>query len=311
MRKLILLLPLLALQSWAAEVPHPGRPQIVLLGGGAYAFMGDMDVPNRRNEGLICNSAFIVTGAGVVVVDPGGSRQIGESLLREIRRRTQQPIRYVVNTHHHADHWMGNDAFARLKPRPVIIGHASMRATAQAIGPEWLGIIARLTGGANRGTRVVLPDRTVGGDEVLTLGGTELRLMAFDHAHTPGDLALFWPAQRLLIAGDVLFYQRTPGWQDADPHGNAVALEAMLKLAPERVLPGHGPVTDASGIRWMLDYIALLKREVQRHMDAGLTDYEMKDKIDVGPYRAMSGFEQRFGMNVNKMYLQLESQGFQ
>ena len=311
MPKVLRVLLLVALPSWAGEVPSPARPQVVALGNDAYAFIGDMDVPNRRNKGLICNSAFIVTSAGVVVVDPGGSRQIGESLVREIRRRTQQPIRYVINTHHHADHWMGNDAFARLTPRPIIVGHANMRTTAQAIGPEWLGIIARLTGGANRGTQVVLPDRTVSGDEVLNLGGTELRLLAFGHAHTPGDLALFWPAQRLLMTGDVLFYKRTPGWQDADPHGNATALEALLKLEPKTVVPGHGPVTDANGIRWMLDYIALLKREVQRHMDAGLTDYEMKDKIDVGPYRAMSGFEQRFGMNVNKMYLQLESQGFQ
>lgn len=311
MRKRFVILLMATLPSWAGEVPSPSQPRVVPLGGNAYAFIGDMDVPNPRNKGLICNSAFIVTPDGVVVVDPGGSRQIGESLLREIRRRTQHPIRYVINTHHHADHWMGNDAFARLNPRPVIVGHASMRATAQAIGPEWLGIISRLTAGANRGTQVVLPDRTVSADELLKFGGTELRLLAFAHAHTPGDLAVFWPAQRLLITGDVLFYQRTPGWQDADPHGNAAALEALLKLDPKIVVPGHGPVTDTNGIRWMLDYIALLKREVQRHMDAGLTDYEMKDKIDVGPYRTMSGFAERFGMNVNKMYLQLESQGFQ
>lgn len=295
----------------AEEVPSPVRPQVVALGGQAYAFIGDMDVPNRKNQGLICNSAFIVTPKGVVVIDPGGSRQIGESLLREIRRLTSQPIRYVINTHHHADHWMGNDAFTRLQPQPVIIGHASMRATAQAIGPEWLGIIGRLTGGANKGTRVALPTRTVSADEVLTLGDTQLQLIAFEHAHTQGDLAVFWPAQRLLITGDVLFYRRTPGWQDADPLANAAALERLLKLDPKTVVPGHGPVTDANGIRWMLDYIALLKREVQRHMDAGLTDYEMKDKIEVGPYRTMSGFAERFGMNVNKMYLQLESQGFQ
>lgn len=294
----------------AAAPPSPQNPQVVPAGPAAFVLVGDMDVPNRVNQGLISNSTFVITDAGVVVIDSGGSRQIGELLLREIRRRTDKPVTHVINTHHHADHWMGNDAFARLKPRPQILGHATMRAIARTSGPQWLTNVARMTGGANRGTEVVLPTAAVAGGERLRVGDKTFVLYHPAHAHTEGDIAVFVPETGLLIAGDVVFYHRTPGWQDADPLANAAAIDEFLKLNPRHVVPGHGPVSDARALRWMRDYIARLQGEVQKHMDAGLSDYEMKDKLDIGDYRHMSGFADRFGLNVSKMYLALEAQGF-
>lgn len=305
----LFMLSLFAVQA-AAAPPSLRNPQVVAAGAQAFVLIGDMDVPNRANEGLICNSTFVITSKGVVVVDPGGSRQIGELLLREIRKRTDKPVTHVINTHHHADHWMGNDAFARLSPRPQILAHAHMRDTARAIGPQWLKIIADMTGGANRGTAVSLPTATVAGGERLRVGDKTFVLYHPAHAHTEGDIAVFVPELRLLIAGDILFHERTPGWQDADPLGNAAALDELARFDAQHVVPGHGPVGDARALRWMRDYIARLQGEVQKHMDAGLSDYEMKDKLDIGPYRQMSGFEDRFGLNVSKMYLALEAQGF-
>jgi glyoxylase-like metal-dependent hydrolase (beta-lactamase superfamily II) len=290
--------------------PSLTRPNVQQVSPHVYALVGDMDVPNERNQGFICNSVFVITDKSVVVVDPGGSVQVGRMLLAEIRRVTPLPVSHVIDTHHHADHWMGNHAFAELTPRPAIVGHRIMRDSAADIADRWLAILRDMTHGATRGTRAVLPDTLVSGDEVLHVGGMDLVLFHPPHAHTRGDIAVYLPQERTLIAGDILFYRRTPGFQDASPKGNAAALEDFLKLDVEHVVPGHGPVTDRSGIVYMRDYLRLLRAQVEKYYQQGLSDYEMQDRIDVGDYRSMSGFRERFGVNVNRTYAEVEAESF-
>jgi len=304
---LILLTLLITSVSFAVEQkPSLTNPNMTQVSPRVFALIGDMDVPNADNAGFICNSAFVITDDGVVVIDPGGSLQVGRMIIKEIRKQTSKPITHVFNTHHHADHWMGNQAFAELDSKPIIMGHPIMRDSANEIGEQWIQIISNLTKGKNTGTKVSLPTKLLRGDEVLNIGGVTFSLYHPQHAHTKGDLAIYIPEEKTLIAGDILFYLRTPGFQDASPLGNKKALEYLETLDLEKVIPGHGPVTDKSGIRYMIDYVSLLHSQVKHHFEKGLEDYEMKNKIDVQDYKSMSGFKERFGINVNRMYLEVE-----
>lgn len=309
-QKILLLAGLYGLFSSivSASQPSLSNPNLVKLSQSVYALIGEMAVPNEKNQGFISNSVFIITAQGVVVVDPGGSRQIGEMVIAEIRKVTSKPITHIINTHHHADHWMGNDAFGQLVPRPAILGHEWMRAQANEIGEQWLKIMGDMTKGANKGTQVVLPDMSLSGNETLNIGGTSFRFFHPPHAHTRGDIAVYLAAESVLIAGDIHFYKRTPGFQDASPVGNLRALRELSKLKPEHVIPGHGPVTDMQGLKYMIDYIELLHDEVTRLYEEGLEDFEMKDKIRIGDFNKMSGFKSRFGINVNRMFLEVEAE---
>jgi len=294
----------------AALVPSLSQPNTVKVSKSVYALIGDMDVPTPENQGFISNTTFIITDDSVVVVDPGGSKQIGEMVIAEIRKVTDKPISHVINTHHHADHWMANDAFTALSPRPQIVGHAYMRTKAKEIGEQWLGIISRLTNKANIGTKVVLPDTEIVGGRQWKMGNLTLQFYHPAHAHTKGDIAIFIPEEKVLVAGDIHFYKRTPGFQDASPLGNLAALKELKKLNPKHVIPGHGPVTDINGLQYMLTYIEKLESEVSRLFKDGLEDFEMNDKIKLGDYRNMSGFSSRFGINVNRMYAEIEARDF-
>jgi len=275
-----------------------------------FALIGDMAIPNEQNDGFICNSVFIITDKGVIVVDPGGTRQIGEMLIQQIRTKTSKPITHVFNTHHHADHWMGNHAFMNLEPQPIIIGHQIMLDTAKDIGERWLKIISNLTNNKNAGTELHFPNRVVEGNEIMQIGGVKIQLFHPKHAHTKGDIVLYLPDDKILLPGDVLFYLRTPGFQDASPLGNLASLVELNQLDFDKVIPGHGPVTDKSGMEYMINYVKLLHKEVEKYFNEDLSDFEMKDKLDVGDYRTMSGFKDRFGINVNRMYLEVEENSF-
>ncbi len=299
--------------SYAAshEIPSLANPNLTKVTDRVYALIGEMAIPNEKNDGFICNSVFVITNEGVVVIDPGGTLQIGRMVIDEIRKITKKPITHVINTHHHADHWMGNHAFDDLNPKPEILGHLVMKETAEEIGERWLEIISNLTKGKNKGTKIILPTRTVEGNETLKIGGLTFQLFHPEHAHTKGDIAIYIPEEKVLLPGDIFFYIRTPGFQDASPLGNAEALEALKKLDFDKVVPGHGPVTDKSGIDYMLNFIHLVHREVKKYLDQGLADFEMKEKINVGKYKNMSGFKDRFGIIINRMYLEIEEREFQ
>ena len=303
---ILLILCVSTVTNAVEQKPSLSNPNITQVSPRVFALVGDMDVPNESNDGFICNSAFVITNEGVVVIDPGGSVQIGRMIINEIRKRTTKSITHVFNTHHHADHWMGNQAFAELDSKPIIMGHAIMKNMAFDIGEQWVKIISDMTKGKNKGTKVVLPNTLLQGNEVLNIGGISFSLYHPKHAHTKGDIAIYIAEEKTLIAGDVLFYLRTPGFQDASPLGNQSALQDLEKLDVKKVIPGHGPVTDNDGIRYMLKYINILHAQVKHYFEKGLEDYEMKNKIDVKEYKTMSGFKERFGINVNRMYLEVE-----
>ena len=297
--------------SSSLQIPSLSNPNMSKVSENVYALIGDMDIPNEHNDGFICNSVFIVTNKSVIVIDPGGSKQIGEMIIRQIRRVTNNPITHVFNTHHHADHWMGNHAFSLLEPKPKIISHKIMHDSAIEIGERWVKIIADLTKGKNQDTKLIYPSKFVDGTELLKIDNVELQLIHPNHAHTKGDIVIYLPQEKVLIPGDVLFYIRTPGFQDASPMGNLQSLIDLNRLNFSKVVPGHGPVTDKSGMDYMINYVKLLHNEVKKYFDEGLSDFEMKDKIDIGNYSTMSGFNSRFGINVNRMYLEVEALSFE
>ncbi|UCZ86015.1 quinoprotein relay system zinc metallohydrolase 1 [Pseudomonas sp. L5B5] len=218
-----------------------------LLEGGTENF-------SRDNGGNIVNTGFIVTEAGVLVIDTGPSKRYGQALREAIARVTGKPVIQVLLTHHHPDHVLGNQAFSDV-PIGALAGTTELlRQQGDAMAEN----LYRLVGDWMRGTEVVLPNRTLE-PGVLEIGGHRLRLLALA-GHTGADLAIFDERTGVLFAGDLVFYQRaltTP---------NSPGLEVWLKdldrlqaLPWRLVVPGHGPVaSSAVPFAQMRDYLGWL-----------------------------------------------------
>lgn len=166
-----------------------------LLEGGTENF-------SRDNGGNIVNTGFIVTEAGVLVIDTGPSKRYGQALREAIAGTTGKPVIQVLLTHHHPDHVLGNQAFADV-PIGALAGTTEpLRQQGDAMAEN----LYRLVGDWMRGTEVVLPNRTLE-PGVLEIGGHRLRLLALA-GHTGADLAIFDERTGVLFAGDLVFYQR-------------------------------------------------------------------------------------------------------
>jgi glyoxylase-like metal-dependent hydrolase (beta-lactamase superfamily II) len=264
------------------------------------------------NRNFISNAGFVVTDDGVVVVDALGSPTLATELLAEIRRVTPQPVRHVILTHYHADHVYGLQA---LKAAGATVwAHPAAREYLNSDGAQRRLEASRseLAPWIDAQTRLVAPDRWLDGDEqVLMLGGTEIRLRHLGPAHTPEDLAVFVPAAGVLFVGDLVFRGRVPFVGQADSRRWIASLDRLIAFRPRLVLPGHGPVSESplADLELTRDYLRYLRRTMGAAAKAMEPFDEAYAKTDWSRFEALPLFRAANRMNAYNTYLLMEQQG--
>lgn len=253
----------------AAEEPLPVRE----VAPGIFVHHGVHEEATLENAGGIANIGFIVGDKAVAVIDSGGSPMEGRALLAAIRRVTRLPIRYVINTHFHPDHVLGNAAF--LDPGTTFVAHANFPLALDARRATYVANFEAVFGKGSAVNAFVFPKHLVSTRETIDLGNRVLELQVFPPAHTDSDLIVIDRASKTLFAGDLVFLERTPAI-DGSILGWLAAIKRLRQIAVLRVVPGHGPVVAA----WpgALDdeerYLQLLVTETRQLLAAGgsLTD---------------------------------------
>ncbi|MDD2700134.1 MAG: quinoprotein relay system zinc metallohydrolase 2 [Sideroxydans sp.] len=235
---------------------------------GVYVHHGEHKDLAEHYGGDICNLSFIVGSKGVAVIDTGGSPSVGAKLRKEIRKVTQLPILYVIQTHVHPDHAMGSAAFKQDKP--TFVGHSKL-ANEMALRKEaylrnqnvWIDADAK-------GTELIPPDLSVETTHDLDLGDRTLHLTAHPIAHSPSDLSVQDSASKILWTGDLLFIERTPS-VDGDIASWLNVIEQLRAEKSPRIVPGHGPVTTKGDVA--LDdekrYLTVLLSDVRAAIKRG------------------------------------------
>ena len=221
------------------DADAPPTFEVRAVAPGVFAHLGrhlNLDAPGNDD---IANVGFIVGARCVAVIDTGGSVRAGERLRAAVAQRTSLPICYVINTHVHVDHVLGNAAFA--PDKPSFVGHAAL-AEAIARNREFFAreYGADLDGPAGAAP-IIAPDRAVQATLELDLGGRILSLRAWPKAHTDCDLTVFDLKTRTLWTGDLLFRERLPALDGSLP-GWLRVLDDLERLPAVRVVPGHGSV---------------------------------------------------------------------
>jgi glyoxylase-like metal-dependent hydrolase (beta-lactamase superfamily II) len=281
-----------------------------MVADGVYAVITPArDFPNPENKGWNSNSAFVVTKDGVLLIDTGSSETIGQALKKTIASVTDKPVRWIVNTHGHADHWLGNGAFAGTE----IIASSTVRGRIEKESADWVERFNSMTQGATGPSRVVKPTRVIDTRTVLSFGEVKVELIPSKDSHSPGDLAVWLPGKGALITGDVVYSDRLPATFDARLQQWATFLGELEALKPAKVIPGHGSVADVSAIRRQREYFDSLWKLVQAGYDEGKPDFEILPTVKkelAGYAKHYPDFDQYIGQTVSHVYLQVEANAF-
>jgi quinoprotein relay system zinc metallohydrolase 2 len=228
------------LASGAAPSTTADALSVQQLAPGVFVHLGQQLALDAPGHDDIANIGFIVGSRCVAVIDTGGSMRIGRALRNAIKQRTTRPICYVINTHVHFDHVLGNAAFR--EDRPSFVGHWALAAAIERSRDFFLQHYADdLDQPADAG-QIIAPDRAVQHTLDLDLGGRHLHLQAWPTAHTDCDLTVLDDSSRTLWAGDLLFRDRLPAL-DGSASGWLAVIDQLALLQVQRTVPGHGPVT--------------------------------------------------------------------
>lgn len=304
---------LLIFSSFNCHADYLSSMKATAVADGVYAILTPArDIPNPENRGWNSNSGFVVTKTGVLVVDTGSSEEIGNALKQTIRQVTDKPVKWIVNSHAHGDHWLGNIAFK--DSNPVIYATSTVNDLTKSEGATWVDNFKRLSEGATGDTPLLLPNKIIDERAELLLDETKIVLFPSGDSHSPGDLITWLPEQRILISGDVVYSDRMPTTSASNLSQWISMLDELQQLDPVAVIPGHGDVTDVEGLQRLHALLSGIREEVQKGYEAGLSDYEMLPAVveSLQQYEEYyPGFKDKLGSDISHVYLQIEAAEFQ
>ena len=303
-RKLLALTALLITGPTCAATPAFAIDQVAT---GVFVHAGKQLALDAPGHDDIANIGFIVGTRCVAVIDTGGSVRTGKALRDAIRQHTALPVCYVVNTHVHVDHVLGNAAFRDDKPQ--FVGHARLRAALARSRDFFLREFAGDFDAPASADQIVGPDLEVKDIVELDLGDRKLRLRAWPVAHTDCDLTVFDEASNTLWTGDLLFRERIPVI-DASAKGWLAAIDELGKIPAKTVVPGHGKIGHdlAAALAPERHYLEALVTAVRADIAEGksLNDAVVAMQVAAGEKSHWLLWDSAHAHNVARVYQELE-----
>jgi cyclase len=266
---------------------------------------------------LNCNAAVIVNRDHVLVVDTHSKPSAAKALIKQIRDEiTQLPVRYVVDSHLHGDHAMGNEAYpevfgggveviSSVKTREWMekLGLSRLKESIDYLPQQVAGLRSKLETSNDESERAILRAHIEGLEEykkemtpprislpsmtfdrrlVIHRGGREVHLLFLGRAHTAGDVVAFIPSERVIATGD-LMHGLLPFMGDGFPDEWPATLKALESLEFDRVIPGHGSIQEGKSVLSQFrGYVEEITEKVSRGIERGQPVDELKKAITPG-----------------------------
>jgi glyoxylase-like metal-dependent hydrolase (beta-lactamase superfamily II) len=297
----------LALSVAAADEPAAfPAPRVVPVNDRVYVLMGPVQHANPQNQGYMVNSVLILGERGAIVVDPGGSDEVGWHVANTILGITSRRVTHVVNTHAHGDHYLGNTAFIGAR----ILSSEACRKAVEEHGHEWIALMEGAVGRKLPATRAVPAVEVFPpGITATSIQGVRIVFWVPPGSHTDGDLVVYLPDDKVLIAGDILVNGVVPTLQDGFLRSWIATLDTMQTLEVNRFIPGHGPLMKAADVKALRDALAKFHAGVEAGYKRGLSEAEIRKTLDLSEWEKL---ERAYviGRNVNRAYLEVERESF-
>ncbi len=289
--------------AFASDEPEPFN--LTQVAQGNYLHRGvHVEFTHSQNDD-IANIGFIIGNKCIAVIDTGGSVTVGQKLLSSIRGVSQLPVCYVINTHVHFDHLLGNLVFKNEDAQ--FVGHVQLADAVEQSRDFFLNQFRENLGPAPDENSIIGPDLTVDMTMDLDLGNRTIRLTAYQTAHSQSDLTVLDIETKTLWAGDLVFRERIPAL-DGKLKGWLAVLEDILKQNLNLIIPGHGtPGSDAKQtLSREKSYLQMLLDETRKAIKNGEFLEDAVNTIGQSEKESWLLHEQHHRSNITRAFIELE-----
>lgn len=267
----------------------------------SYYFYGKKEYFSQTNGGNIANSAFILTKNSVILIDTGSSYEYGKQIKEEISKISSNKIKFIINTHHHPDHFLGNNAFSSSD----IFASKFTKDEISTNGELYIMNLNNLVQKAMNGTKLKAPNMELK-TKKLSFDGYDLEILYFD-GHTASDVAIFDKQTKVLYSSDLIFNKRAL----ATPHANLekwiASLEKLKKIDFKVLVPGHGEVSKSKKvIDENIDYLKYVHNTFKNAAKNGLDIFEILEQPVPKEFKDYAMFEEEFERSVINLYPKYE-----
>jgi glyoxylase-like metal-dependent hydrolase (beta-lactamase superfamily II) len=303
---------LAALPAFASEDIPDQYPQSVLYQKpievieNVWSAIGATAPPTYENAGHNNNLSFIVTGDGVIVVNAGANYALSKALHDEIRQITDQPVKLVINENGQGHAMLGNNYWT--EQGVDVLAHVDAAEEFAAFEAQIFERMKRYAGDRAEATVPQGPTITFEDAYIVEMGDMRIEVLHLGPAHSPGDISIWLPAKKLVIAGDMAFHERIPPiFEETCTSCWLETWETKFEpLGAVYVIPGHGHPTDMAVVRkGTYDYIAHLREKIAEHLDSG-GDLGSAYYVDQSDFEHLDTFEELATKNAGQVFVEME-----
>lgn len=286
-----------------STLPEMGQKGVTLkkISDSVYSYLS---IPEGTpGHSFSANAGIIIGKDAVLVVDTLTSAKEAKQFLADIRKITDKPIKYVVNTHYHLDHALGNCIFSDIGA--MVIGHAKCRDSIiknkdkMIENPAMFGLPEDFWAG----TKVIAPCLSFEDKMTIDLGGITVKLIHSNTAsHTAGSIIINVPEQKTLFTGDILCTDFHPYLGEGDLPGWAQTLDMINAMDVDHIIPGHGPLSSKKDLAEMKSYLVTFDK-LARKLSAKGNDVEKMTEVLLKTLPKRAGGHYIVGFNLRTRYL--------
>ena len=274
----------------------------VKISAETHCFFGLPEVMDEHNNGNMVNSCFVNMGTSYLVIDSGPTYLYAKQAHSKMKDIKNLPISYIINTHSHDDHWLGNSYYDSIGVK--IIGSIAFKDESKV---EMTRMQKRISPDAYAKTTQVFPTIFVKEEMLLTIDSKKVNLIGVNKkAHTKSDLLVYIPSQRVVFVGDLVFNDRLPSIRDGKLKGWIETLDEVRSMDVDFIVGGHGEIVNRSSIDMTYNYIKTLRERVATLLEDGEDIADAVNMVKMEEYKDVNFYDSMHRQNVEIAYRMLE-----
>ncbi len=300
LKKIIVLFVLFTVTLWGFE--YNLKPKKI--SENIWCFFGALEPPLKENGGNMSNSCYIKTKNSYILVDAGPTYNFAQQAYKSMQKIADLPVKLVINTHDHDDHWLGS-------------GYYKKRFNAKLIGPSAINknynkgdktrMFHMLTDDAIDGTAIVKLDEEITNIKTIKTNTEDIVIIPVGKkAHSSEDLFIYLPKSKVLFSGDLVMNGRITSNRDGSVIGQLKALEMINSKGWETLVPGHGFDTTTSATNECMQYFTLLKQRIMKAIENDVGAEEVTKIVKLEEFKDKAMYKELNSRNVFEAYSELE-----